>query len=251
MVKSLADVLNYAKFHTEPGWSQAGFGPTSVAHYAQASGHPVETTDVDAPINLDQDFKKKLMAFFDTLGEILIQDYPHEQSVFDTQDPHKDGHRHADQLVGESVQEAANLAVESLSEAVVYEVGRLYEANVSFRGLQRKMKIFFPSMKTISRKQIQEQVSRVLSGAVILEFRVLKDGTIGRVSNKPLMILENLIYDEEANVLIVAENKNCSSEEMKASGGKKKEKDKKKKKKSPMVSEIFDQYVNNLAAEAA
>ena len=106
-MKTLQEVLDLQSHssHLDPAWKASGFGPT---HWQTVKGllgkNPVATDATDAPANIDQDFKKKMMAFFDTLGEIILQDYPHDTSVFDIPDTHNaNGRRPADRMVGESV----------------------------------------------------------------------------------------------------------------------------------------------------
>lgn len=316
-MKTLQEVLDLQSHsaHLDPAWKASGFGPT---HWQTVKGllkGPVATDATDAPINIDQDFKKKMMAFFDTLGEIILQDYPHDTSVFDIAPTHTaDGHRPADRMVGEAIdweaiargeqpdlggdkedekyknrdpnydiqaqmdfmqdprvqeimrrqmdtlghqepdgdeddvqEESLALAAFSLiNEAVVQEVGRLYEATVAIRGLQRNLKIFFPSMGVASRRQLQESLDKVLSGAVVLRFTPLNEAT--RITRAPFIILEsesrfvakeNILFDLETDTLIVFENKNCSK-------GMKKKKKKAKKEASPMVKEAFERYRERL-----
>lgn len=319
-LQEVFDVINH-QAHTGPAWKAAGFGPTSWGTVKSRLGNlPVSTDAVDAPANIDIDFKKKMMAFFDTLGEIILQDYPHDTSVFDLARTHfKDGHRPADRLVGEAIdwealarrdapnlggdeedekyknrdpnydaqaqrdvmsandpivrkimrrqmhggyipdinpedpdqveEQLINTAFSLVNEAMIQEVGRLYEAIVSVRGLQRSMKIFYPSMGVISRRTLQESLAKVLTGAVILKLNPLSENT--RFTKTPFVILEdarfhivdNLIIDANSDTIIVLEKCSKSMNDSKT-------KKKKKKKSSDMVSEAFERVREKILLES-
>lgn len=327
-MKTLHEVLDLQSHssHLDPAWKASGFGPT---HWQTVKGllskNPVSTDAVDAPANIDQDFKKKMMAFFDTLGEIILHDYPHDTSVFDIPATHAaDGRRPADRVVGEAidwealargsspdlggdaedekfknrpanydltaqlnfmqdprVQEimarqmgtmnqqgplppeddedenqenheesvALQAAFALVNEAVIQEYGRLYQATVAIRGLQRDMKIFFPSTSVASRRDLQESLNKVLTGAVVLRFMPLNESS--RISRVPFIILENegrfviednVIFDNYTDSFIVLEK--CSS-------NMKKKKKKAKKEASPMVKEAFERYRERLVEQVA
>lgn len=100
----------------------------------------------------------------------------------------------------EVIVEYLNETFKQLQETVMYNVGRLYESVVSFRGMQKTMTIFMPTLKVASRRQIQEQLNKVLPGAIILTMHPTKDQ--GRISDTPAIILENATYLIQENVVI-------------------------------------------------
>lgn len=318
-MKTLNEVLDVQSHqsHLDPAWKASGFGPTQwTTVKGLLNKNPVDMSDVSQGANIDIDFKQKLMQFFDTLGEIIVQDYPHDTSVFDIPITHTaDGRRPADRVVGESfVKENADdwlenlkgmaasktidlgthdsnfearqkqiwleenglepgaesdaayesyrrifkdqrnqneakvlsVAYDLISEAVLQEVGRLYEATVSIRGMQRNLKIFYPSMGVASRRQLQESLNKVLSGVVILKMSPMSEG--GRITSTPMIMLEdaprfqvaeNVILDTETSTVIILEMKNCDKK-------KKKAKDIKKKASGGLVKEAFERYRTRL-----
>lgn len=266
-MKTLQEVLEYTPHHmpdADGGWAGIGAGAKwmTVSNLRQATNSPTETTDTDAGINIDQDWHDKLEAFFDVLGDIMMHDNSVQgSSIYDAAGATtKDHSRIAD--VRESLEisnlnesETLTAAFNIINEAVINQAGRLWEANVSFRGMSRMLKVFYPSMKSLTRRTLQEDLNKVFSGAVVLTFSPSKD--TGRV-NGSFIIMENAFVAEEnvifdgVNTVIVLE-KACGSK-MKPKAKKAEDEDsddaddKPKKKTKKMVKELFDDYVANLAA---
>jgi hypothetical protein len=225
MTKSLQDILDlsHTVIHDDPAWSKVGFGPTEYARAVRtAYNQPVDQTDYAGAANRDLvDYtKQKLDNFFSVLQNYVVHDNLPHQSVFDAATTDKDGHRPADQLVGEQTENVITeedllvTAFEVIEEAVVYEVGKLYEANVAFKGFQRDVRVFFPTFKLATRRQLEEAVGKIFPGAIVLSYSVIDKNQ--RIQNTPLILAEentelevfaseNVLYESQSGTYIVFE----------------------------------------------
>lgn len=278
-MKTLQEVLEYTP-HTmpDPGGHWAGIGVSghwmTVKNMHAATKTPVETTDTDAMPNIDLNKRDWLNAFFDVLGDIILHDHanygnsPHDAGEVTTKDHTRIADVHSES-VDDSLDESQMLdrAFSMIDEAVINQAGRLWEANVSFRGMSRILKVFYPTMRSVSRRTLQEDLNKVFSGAVVLTFSPAKDQ--GRIS-APLVIMEdayvvedNVIFDAANNLVLVLEKKDKKVEKVmkefkkgKLHSGSKDGPVVKDRKQAiaialnseGYVQEIFDNYVSKLAA---